>query len=504
MRADAASTSRTLAAGDVLDGRYRIVRPIATGGVGTVFLAEHTLIERKLAIELFHGELGLDRASIERIMSVALAAGALGHSNIVQAIESGFTDDRAYIVFEYIEGCGLAHEIRRAGAMSVQRAVDIALQIASALEASHAAGIVHFGLSTESVMLAEHAGLRDRVKVLDYGIARFLPPLLAPFAMGTAEMIAPEQIYAPGWTDHRTDVYALGACLYEMLEGRRPFPICDSRALLDRIVNERPGPFERDVPRELSAAILDRMLAKEPAQRFPMMSDVIDALRAIARVLPERASTSTAVEPVAARNVIVTSYPTHVSAPTRRRRALWWTVAAVAAVSMGSGAGYLYESAQTPVAAAAAATPAAAPPVEQLSQERLLAAVEGAKQRALAIASSPMLRAAIETDGPTVLDLLTTDATFALHPGEVVEVYRGEAQLLARVPVDADALAGPGSAKLDLRSARRVEVTVPVLGRNATTAGSLVLAVPLDETLLDTAARPSDLLGAHGVVVQTN
>jgi serine/threonine protein kinase len=168
MRADAASLSRPPAAGDVLDGRYRIVRPIARGGMATVFLAEHTLIKRRLVIKLLHAELAHDRSTIERFMTESLAAGTLGHPNIVQATDMGLANGRPYIVFDYLEGCVLAEEIYRVGGLPLRRALDIALQIASALDAAHGAEIVHLDLNSGNVMLTHPCDAFEHVNVLDF------------------------------------------------------------------------------------------------------------------------------------------------------------------------------------------------------------------------------------------------------------------------------------------------------------------------------------------------
>ncbi len=489
MRADAPSSPRPPSAGDILDGRYRIIKPLARGGTSTVFLAEHTLIKRPLAIKLLSAQLTRERSIVERFMNEALVTGTLGHPNIIQATDIGFADERPYIVFEYLEGCLLAEEIRRVGGLPLRRTLDIALQIASALDAAHAVEIVHLDLNTNNIMLTHSADSFDHVKLLDFGIARLISAVTDDdHACGTPEFMAPEQVYAPGWIDPRTDVYALGVCLYEMLARRRPFRSDTQRAVFHRILHEEPSPIERELPAELRAAIFDRMLAKEPKQRFATMGDVIDALDAIAHALPEtqavasrdprRPRPATALEPLPARATSVTSTTQRLkrvpAIPAFLGRPLY---IAVLLVIVAAAAGYLYARKSGPSAnanARVATSIAASPP----SRVRALA-LEGAKQRALAIAASPMLRAAIETDAPTMLDLLTTEEPFALRPGEVLEVYQGTSVLLARVP--------PGSAPLlpretsDDAPSARVQVSVPVLGRGRTRAGTLVLSIPVDD-----------------------
>ena len=271
--------------GDVLEGRYRILKTLGEGGMGTVFLAEHALIKRRVALKLLHPELATDADVVERFMNEARAAGTLGHPNIVESTDMGFTAERVpYIVFEFLEGALLTDEIYRVGGFPVRRAVRIAQQIASALHAAHTASIVHRDLKSDNVFLTDKDDALDHVKVLDFGISRFLERedehTRRGIVMGTPEFMSPEQITAPDQVDRRTDVYALGVILYEMLTARRPFRSDDDpRALLTRIVSSPVPPLGReDVPHALGELIVNRMLAKDPADRYPSMMDVEAAL----------------------------------------------------------------------------------------------------------------------------------------------------------------------------------------------------------------------------------
>jgi serine/threonine-protein kinase len=251
--------------------------------MGTVYLAEHELIKRRVAIKILHPELATDARVIERFMNEARAAGTLGHPNIVESTDMGFTSRHVpYIVFEYLEGTLLTDEIYRVGGLPVRRAVRIAQQIASALHAAHHAGIVHRDLKSDNVFLTDKNDALDHVKVLDFGISRFLETDEEHLVMGTPEFMAPEQIATPAQVDRRTDIYALGVIMFEMLTARRPFPIDgDPRALLHRIVHEPTPPLVRDgVPQPLADLIATRMLAKDPAARFATMIDVDVALDA--------------------------------------------------------------------------------------------------------------------------------------------------------------------------------------------------------------------------------
>src|SRR3954470_5058708 len=205
--------------GDVVEGRYRIIKTLGAGGMGTVYLAEHALIKRRVAMKILHPDLATDSDVVERFMNEARAAGTLGHPNIVESTDMGFTHNHVpYIVFEYLEGALLTDEIYRVGGLPVRRAVRIAEQIASALLAAHNASIVHRDLKSDNVFLTDKDDALDHVKVLDFGISRFmkLEDRQRNMIVGTPEFMAPEQITNPDGVDKRADVYALGVILYEM------------------------------------------------------------------------------------------------------------------------------------------------------------------------------------------------------------------------------------------------------------------------------------------------
>ncbi len=290
-----------IAVGEVVEGRYKVIRPIADGGMGTVFLAEHWLIKRKVAMKVLHADLVGDATMIRRFMNEALAAGTLGHPNIIDATDMGFTkSDLPYIVFEYLEGTSLADEIRRTGRLPWPRAVRIATQIASALSAAHAAGIIHRDLKTDNIFLSQKQDVTDHVKVLDFGISRFLTASdktgISSVLLGTPEFMAPEQVLAPEDIDHRVDIYALGTVLYEMLAGHVPFlleqepgciglDVAAAHRLLDRIIGDPAPPLEGDFPHGLPA-LVHTLLAKDRDARPQTMEEVAGALTQFLGVKP--------------------------------------------------------------------------------------------------------------------------------------------------------------------------------------------------------------------------
>jgi serine/threonine protein kinase len=272
--------------GDIIDGRYRVVHKLADGGMGTVFLAEHMLIKRRVAIKRLHAELAADRSMVNRFLNEASAAGSLGHPHIVESTDMGFTREGIpYIVFEYLEGCLLTEEIARLGTLPIRRALRIARQIASALDAAHNAQIAHLDLKSDNVFLIDRGDALDHAKLLDFGISRFMaadsedtnPGIL----MGTPEFMAPEQVLCPDKVDGRADIYALGVLLYEMLAGRPPFVSHDPRIVLHQIIDAPPPPIEPPVPLALECLLFDGLLVKSREQRVQTMAEVatmIDAL----------------------------------------------------------------------------------------------------------------------------------------------------------------------------------------------------------------------------------
>jgi eukaryotic-like serine/threonine-protein kinase len=272
--------------GDIVDGRYRVVRKLADGGMGTVFLAEHMLIKRRVAIKLLHAELAADHGMVHRFLNEASAAGTLGHPHIVESTDMGFTRDSVpYIVFEYLEGCLLTEEIQRLGALSVRRAVLITRQIASALEVAHNAQIAHLDLKSDNIFLVQRGDALDHAKLLDFGISRFMAVdseiTLPGILMGTPEFMAPEQITHPEVADCRADIYALGVLLYEMLAGRCPFANDDPRRVLHQAVHDTPPPLDRPVPAALESLLFDGLLVKSREQRLQTMGEIKAILDAV-------------------------------------------------------------------------------------------------------------------------------------------------------------------------------------------------------------------------------
>ncbi|HXJ20702.1 MAG TPA: protein kinase [Polyangia bacterium] len=265
-------------------GSYTIVEQIGAGGMGEVYLAKHRRIERKAAIKLLLPALSRDADIVSRFFNEARATSLITHPGIVQIYDCEVFEDRAYIVMEYLEGSNLNAAIIRDGAFEIPMAIWISGQIASALSAAHAKGIIHRDLKPENIYLAQDPlrGGATVVKILDFGIAK-LSDRSGPTShtrtgsiLGTPIYMSPEQCRGISSIDHRTDIYALGGILFEMLTGRPPFVKEAPGDLLIAHVSEAPpvpSSLRPAIPPELDRLVL-RMLAKSPNDRPPTMEAV--------------------------------------------------------------------------------------------------------------------------------------------------------------------------------------------------------------------------------------
>ena len=273
---------------------YEIVSVIGEGGMGTVYLARHTFTGRKAAVKLLHSELARDQSLVTRFMNEARATTAIGHPNIIDIIDVGILPDghTPYLMMELLQGESLSRRLQRSRPLPIHEAIEIACQTASALSAAHACDIVHRDLKPDNLFLVPDPSMlpmRLRVKVLDFGIAKLRGELSAGSVktrtgslLGTPQYMSPEQCRGlVGQVDHRTDIYALGIIVYEMVCGSPPFMSEGLGELLMMHINRSPAPprtMNADVPKELEAAIM-RALAKDPNRRFASMADFQEALR---------------------------------------------------------------------------------------------------------------------------------------------------------------------------------------------------------------------------------
>jgi len=252
----------------VLGNRYRLLRRIAVGGMGSVWEAEDGVLHRRVAVKLLSDSLSSDRRFADRFRREAQAAAGLSHPNIASVFDYGEDADRRFMVMELVDGEPLSERLTGPGGVAPSEAVRIAAQVALGLQAAHEAGIVHRDIKPGNVMLTD-AG---QVKVLDFGIAAAAgAPLTATGArMGTATYLSPEQAMGEPPTPG-SDVYSLGVVLYEMLAGRPPFTSDTPVGVAAQHVQREPPPLDgtaRGIPPPVAAACL-QALAKDPARRPP-------------------------------------------------------------------------------------------------------------------------------------------------------------------------------------------------------------------------------------------
>ena len=344
--------------GRVLGGRYRLVSPIARGGMATVWVADDPVLSRRVAVKILREDLAADDGTRVRFRHEAIAAARLSHPNIVSTYDTGDDDGVAYIVMELIDGPTLRHLIDQQGGLPVADVIRIGKQVADALDAAHRAGLVHRDVKPANVLVPP-AG---PVKVTDFGIAKAAGAddlTRTGTVMGTARYLAPEQVNGRP-TDPRTDVYALGLLMYEALCGHPPFGgDTEIATAMARLTTAAPAVrAERPEVSQALDDVIHRCLARQPSARFGSAAAVRDALDR-ARLDPTGAIPRPVVGPGSVAGagtgtgaVIppasgAPTGPTHpqplpapVAAPTprrRKRRLTWLWVLLVVLLAIGGG-----------------------------------------------------------------------------------------------------------------------------------------------------------------------
>jgi predicted Ser/Thr protein kinase len=267
--------------GEKFADRYQLVELVGTGGMSSVYKAHDTLLERHVALKILHDHYSDDDDFVERFKREARMVAQLSHPNIVTVIDRGEAGGRQFIVFEYIDGESLKELVVRSGHLSVERALELGLEVAHGLAFAHQHGLVHRDVKPQNVLLNGDG----RAKVTDFGIARSLDVehgvTQTGTVLGTSNYIAPEQASGEP-VDAQTDVYSLGVVLYELLSGDVPFPGENFVSVAMKHVNEPPPNLldvRRDVPLRVAAGV-DRALEKDPSQRFPSMDAFAAELQA--------------------------------------------------------------------------------------------------------------------------------------------------------------------------------------------------------------------------------
>ncbi len=263
--------------GRVLAGRYRVESLLGTGGMGEVYRAQDLTLERPVAIKMLRAEFANDQEFIRRFRQEATAVASLSNPHIVSVFDVGEDEGEHYIVMELVDGRTLKDEIRQQGRLSLPLALTISQAVASALVAAHAKKVVHRDIKPENILLTA----RGEIKVADFGIARAASSqtlIHTKSIVGSAHYISPEQARG-GFIDEKSDLYALGAIMYEMLTGKPPFDGPSPIAVALRHIHDDPAPVRKlrpDVPRPVEAIVM-RLLAKPPEER-PSSAQTLAAL----------------------------------------------------------------------------------------------------------------------------------------------------------------------------------------------------------------------------------
>jgi serine/threonine-protein kinase len=272
-------------------GNYRVTHKLGEGGMGSVYLAEHPHIGKKVALKVLHAEFASNQEVVARFFNEARAVNDIGHPNIVDIVDYGVLqggpsgDRMVYFIMEYLGGRNLTQLIRNESPLPPERAFMIALQVADALAASHRTGIIHRDLKPDNIMLIQRGREHDFVKLLDFGIAKLTTDQAGSrrtrtgIVMGTPAYMSPEQCEGRGAIDHRTDVYALGIVLYEMLTGRTPFVGEGYGEILVQHLTQPPTPPStfRGLSPHVEAVVL-KALEKRADMRFPTMEEFMRAM----------------------------------------------------------------------------------------------------------------------------------------------------------------------------------------------------------------------------------
>src|SRR5271166_497797 len=335
----------------VIDGRYRVISRLGSGGMAEVYLAQDLLLGREVAVKVLHHHFAEDQEFVERFRREASSAAALSHPNIVAIFDRGEWNGTYYIAMEYVAGRSLKSIVREGGPLDPALAIDIVVQILRAAQFAHKRGVIHRDLKPHNVILGEEG----RARVTDFGIARAgaSDMTLTGSIMGTAQYLSPEQAQGHA-VSGASDLYSVGVILYELLTGVVPFEGETAVAIAFKQVSAEPRPpseLNPALPASLDAVVL-RALAKDPAQRYADAGELIAALMRERQLLPAFSAAGIPVTPdghgapaprVAAGAVLLApaggsaeedASPAADDERRRRRRVLLW-VLAIALVAGG-------------------------------------------------------------------------------------------------------------------------------------------------------------------------
>lgn len=281
---DAATTFNP---GTLLAGKYRVERVIGQGGMGVVVEARHVTLDERVALKFLLPEFASHPEAPERFLREAKAAVKIKSPHVARVSDVGTLESGApYMVMEYLEGTDALHLLDGGRTLSVQDAVDLVVQACDAIGNAHSQGIVHRDIKPANLFVARHSDGTPFVKVLDFGISKIVDQgptdglTRTNATLGSAFYMSPEQIRQAKSVDRRTDIYALGVTLYELLTGKHPFTAETFPALCVEIVTGTPAPIRQhraDVPAEL-AAVIEKAIARELTNRYQSVAELVAAL----------------------------------------------------------------------------------------------------------------------------------------------------------------------------------------------------------------------------------
>ena len=280
--------------GTVINDRYKVLKLVGSGGMGSVYLAEHEILRKKVAIKILHYEQSKRKDTVERFKREAIAASNIGQDNIVDVTDFGYTEEgNAYFVMEYVEGRSLADVMKEKRILPLEFVVSVASQIAFALYSAHGKGIIHRDLKPENILLTTKDNVYPFVKIVDFGISKILQDDVKPderlrtltksgAIFGTPEYMSPEQAAGEN-VEPASDIYSLGVIMYEMLTGRLPFFDDNYMKILHKHqyeFPELPSSINPDIQPDVNAIIM-KCLEKKPFNRYGTMLLLVNELKNI-------------------------------------------------------------------------------------------------------------------------------------------------------------------------------------------------------------------------------
>lgn len=266
------------------NSRYKILEKLGEGGVGEVYLAEDTVLGRKVAIKFLAAHRAADTESRKRFIQEAKTQALLNHPNITTFHEVGEEKDKVFLVMEYVEGRVLS-DLAKSEKLSIREALDLAIQIAEGLSSAHEKGVVHRDVKPENVLVTS----KRLAKLTDFGLAKWKETskiTQTGTRMGTTHYMSPEQVEGKN-VDHRADIFSFGAVLYELLTSKKPFDGESEAAIFYELLNVAPQPlarYAREIPPELER-VVQKCLAKDPDLRYQHMDELVADLRAVRKNL---------------------------------------------------------------------------------------------------------------------------------------------------------------------------------------------------------------------------